>query len=531
MDRLIALVGLRLRLELRALLGRGERAFGLLLLLPFLLFGTVLFSAAAFLGVRALQRMEPALLLSALSAAATAVGLLWALSPLLSGVALAETHDLTRLLSFPVRFPTLLASSLLANLLEPAALAKLPVVLAVCAALGGPLHHRPLVFLLGLLSFVLMLAAAQTAGLALHALARNRRLHDRALALGIGLGFALSLLPFLIVYGGGGFRTVLGALLAADVFAVSPWAWPVRGAVHASRGDLPFALLFAALGVAAILAVVAANAVVARRLYEGDLQLGPARGEAAGGRRFALPGEVGALFEKDLRLYWRDPRLKGMLFTSVLSPIVLLLLWEGAGGRPSFAFLVFLAALSGLGSLGGNAFALERRGLLLLLAFPVDRFAVLLGKNLAAMTLRLPSLLALAAVVAFLAPGQPLLPLLATGAITLLLAAATDNALSILYPVPVPEPGRNPYAAVSGGRGLAAGLITGLLMAAALALASPFVFLAFLPVWLEEPALLLLSVPLAVAGAAAVYLLLVKLASGFLARREPELLARVLAEE
>jgi hypothetical protein len=57
------------------------------------------------------------------------------------------------------------------------------------------------------------------------------------------------------------------------------------------------------------------------------------------------------------------------------------------------------------------------------------------------------------------------------------------------------------------------------------------VFLAFLPVLLGEARLLPLSAPLAVAGALGLYLLLARLTAGFLARREPELLARVLAEE
>jgi len=193
--------------------------------------------------------------------------------------------------------------------------------------------------------------------------------------------------------------------------------------------------------------------------------------------------------------------------------------------------LFFLAAFSGLGTLGGNAFALERRGLLLLFGFPTDRFSLLLGKNLAAMALRVPSLLALAAALALAGPDFPLLPAAATAIIAMLMGAATDNVLSILYPVPVPEPGRNPYGGVSGGRGLVAVAITGLLMLAAAALAAPFWFLAFLPVWLDSGRLFLVTVPLALLGASAVYLLVVGAASRLLARREPELLARVLAEE
>jgi hypothetical protein len=111
------------------------------------------------------------------------------------------------------------------------------------------------------------------------------------------------------------------------------------------------------------------------------------------------------------------------------------------------------------------------------------------------------------------------------------MGAATDNYLSILYPTPVPDPGRNPYAAVSGSRGLTAVFVMGLLMMAALVLASPFVFLTFLPLLLEMRGLLFFSIPLALAGAAGAYLLLVGGAAQLLGRREPELLARVLAEE
>ena len=341
----------------------------------------------------------------------------------------------------------------------------------------------------------------------------------------------VSLVPFLVLWGGRSVRGGLLALLSFDPFAASPWSWAVRGAVYASRGELASALVFAGLGAAALAACVGLNAGVARRLYEGSLDLGRPKGATAKGRRFALPGSIGVVFEKDLLLYWRDPRFKAMVLTSLLSPIVLLLLWRSAAGRPPNSFLVLLAAFSGLGTLGGNAFALERRGLLLLFGFPTDRFSVLLGKNLAAMALRVPSLLALATVLALAGPGLLLLPTAATAIVAMLMGAATDNVLSILYPVPVPEPGRNPYAGASGGRGLVAVAVTGLLMFVAAALAAPFVFLAFLPVLLEQGRLFLLTVPLALLGASAVYLLVVGAASRLLARREPELLARVLAEE
>ena len=58
----------------------------------------------------------------------------------------------------------------------------------------------------------------------------------------------MSLLPFLFLYGGSRFRDAARALLALDLFVLSPWAWPVRGAVHLSRGEALPGLLFGGLG-------------------------------------------------------------------------------------------------------------------------------------------------------------------------------------------------------------------------------------------------------------------------------------------
>ena len=58
-----------------------------------------------------------------------------------------------------------------------------------------------------------------------------------------------------------------------------------------------------------------------------------------------------------------------------------------------------------------------------------------------------------------------------------------------------------------------------------------FAFLAWLPWLLETPWLWLATLPMALAGAAAVYAMMVAAAARLLARREPEVLARVLGEE
>ena len=72
-------------------------------------------SFAVFFGVRGVAGAAPDALLPALSAAATAVGFFWVLSPLLTGVAFSEAHDMTRHLHSPIPLSTLAASSIVAT--------------------------------------------------------------------------------------------------------------------------------------------------------------------------------------------------------------------------------------------------------------------------------------------------------------------------------------------------------------------------------------------------------------------------------
>lgn len=534
MDRLIALVTLRWRMDLRGLFGARERLLGLVLLVPMLALGSLAASAVAYLGVRALERTEPAWVLPLVSAAATLVGVLWALSPVLAGVAFSETHDLGRLVHFPVPFRTLLLSSLFANLAEPLVLAKLPPLLALAAALAAAPLSFPLALAGVALTFTFTLVATQIAGLVFLALARNRRAHDRAMFLGLGLGFLMSLLPvFFMVGGGRAGRGLLRFVVERDVFALSPFAWGARAAVHAGRGELgPFGVLLAA-ALVAVVVVVGFSSMLAGRIYQGELDLGERKVDGnAPPARMRLAGPLGALLEKDLRTTWRDPRLKALIFTGLMGPLVLIFfLLRGSSGRPYPPVFLMLASIIGLGVFGANALGMERRGLLLLFGFPFPRWQILVAKNAVAAILRVPGILLLLLATTFLLSPLFAAPVLTIVVVTLLLSAGADNFFSVLFPVAVPAPGGNPYGSASGGRGLGAGVIAALLLFVAVAMSGPFAFLAWLPWLLEAPSLWLLTLPIAIAGAAAVYAMMVAAAARLLARREPEVLARVLGEE
>jgi ABC-2 type transport system permease protein len=533
MDRLIALVALRWRIDLRVILGARERFWGLVLSLPIGLAFSLLGAGLAYAVVRALAARQPESLPALLAVGATLLGLLWALAPLHSGVALTEAHDLTRLIHFPVPPRLLVLSSFVSNLTRPMVLGELPIAAALALALSGPTARLPFALLGMLATLAFIVACAQATGLALHGLSRNRRLHDLALFVGLGLAFLLSIGPFLLFAGGGRWLSgVLRPLVAGGLPLALPFGWGTLAAVRAGQGDLAGWALFLLASSGATLAVLAVSARLAERVYRGDVDVGSVPAARARPARGLLPGAIGALIEKDLRILWREPALKAMLVIGLAGPLVFLFfLTSLPGGRPPAASLLLLASFVGLGGLGSNAFGFERRALGLLLGFPVARWRLLLAKNAALALYRLPGLLTVGLAAAFLAPAWMWPSAAVIVSATLAIASGVDNFLSILFPVALPAPGRNPYAnSGPAGRGLTGMLLNFAALVVVLALSAPFVFLAWLPSLLRLPALGLLTLPLGLLGALAVYAMLVARAAEVLERREPELLERILGE-
>jgi len=386
----MALVGLRLKLEVRGLSRTRERAMGFLLMVPGLLIFAGIGSFVMFFGVRGLSGAAPEAVLPSLSAAATLLGVFWSLSPLLSGVAFSEAHDMSRLLHFPIPLRTLAASSLLANIAQPMALSALPILAALALALAGGGARFPAAALGAASTFVFILAAAQVVGLVLHGLTRRRRFRDLALFLGLGFGFALSLGPVLLLSGARPVRTLIRALVQTPLLAVSPFAWGVRAAVHAGRGEwLPFAANAGAEALA-VVAAVGVAALLLQRIYRGEVDLGQPSLQAGQAARMWTSGALGALLEKDLRMTWRDPAQKATLIMGLMGPLLFLVFLSQtrARGGAGTGFLL-LATFVGISAFGSNAFGLERRGIALLLGFPVERWRILAGKNAGAIALRL----------------------------------------------------------------------------------------------------------------------------------------------
>jgi ABC-2 type transport system permease protein len=528
-DQLIAIVVLRFRTDLRGLLRSRGRAVAAAATLPLLLVFSILTSLLVFGALRGLDGAAPETLLPVVSAVATGFGLLAALSPLLSGMALAESHDVSRLLPYPVSPRTLAAASMVSNLARPSAVAQLPVLLAAALAVSRALGRAPFAFAGMAESWLLVLSGAHVAALLLHGLSRHRRLHDLFLVLGLSLGFVLSVAPFLLLIEGPGSLGAAVRLASSRIFVLSPYGWGAQAGVHAGRGEIGAFLLVAAMGAVAQAAAAFLEAFLIDRIHRGDLDLGGGAARRLRAR-MVLPGSLGALVEKDLRTAWRDPALRTVFVMGLAGPLLLFLVLTRGGGRlGSEAPLFVMAMFVGASNFGANGLALERRGLALLFSFPIEGWRVLAGKNLAMLCFRLPGLLGL--LVCALAFASPLdVPGAVTIAlVTLLLSAAADNFMAILFPVPSPAPGQDPYA--SGRRRGLGGALLGLgFVCVAVLMAAPFVFLVWLPSLVGAPWLSVAAQPLALGGAAAVYGMLVAAAGRLLTRRESLLLEAVLGE-
>lgn len=533
MDRLSALVFLRLRLGVRAFRGARERGIGLLFILPIYTVSSVAGSGLLFVGLRTLEARSPEIVVPLCAAGASLVGLVYSFSPFLAGLAFVETHDIGRLLAFPVPLPILVVSSFLANLAQPMVLFGVPFLIAFAIAIGGGPIGSLGAFLGACLSYALIIATSELVSLLVTRLARDRRLQDLALFVGLGVGFLLSLMPLLLVAGGGSsLRVVLRSLLRSSVLSASPFAFGVRAGIGAGRGDVLGFLLWGILGVASVFVCFGLSWGLVKAIGRGDLDLGSGPKGGRGGARLWFRGALGALLEKDLRLAWREPALRVALLGGLLGPFVFLLFLARSGGQaPSGLFLLALGSITGISTIGQNAFGFERRGVALLFGFPVERLQILLGKNLTAILFRMPGLLSLVLVGWLIAPFAFVPPSLAIAFVTFLLCLGVDNYVSILFPTPTPAPGANPYGGASAGaRGLSAALMSTLVLACSLLVSFPFVFLVWLPPLLGSYWLWSVTLPLSVLGAVCVYALLLLGASRLLLRREPETLERILGE-
>ena len=345
---------------------------------------------------------------------------------------------------------------------------------------------------------------------------------------------------------------------AWEIVSLLPPGFAARSIGAAGRGEYLLSLGFL-LG---LLAFTAGTVALAGWLIEqvyagegGDRVLGvgrrvteKARVTSIGSRRSAeavrpdtrlrLPPVVEAVADKELKYMRRDPYFKIALMNLVYMLVVGALAFlgrpepaSGAGQRPAMLWGVTALMLLSEMQLLFNSFGTEGAAATLLFLFPSSRRQILIGKNLtlfaALSAVNLLLMLMLAALAGALETFGPLFAWMELATIVFI---AVGNLTSIWFPVRVVLRGWR-IRQQSASRGCGYGFLYLALAAAAYALLVPVLAALLLPSFWVSPAWYALTLPLAVAYAAGLYTLSLRLAAPLLLQRELILVERLGQEE
>ncbi|HVO19004.1 MAG TPA: hypothetical protein VMU15_07100 [Anaeromyxobacter sp.] len=526
-----ALAELRFRLTLRRLRGRSgvpeivARAVLLVMALPAGAAFALLAGTGAFQAVRG-RGMPPAL-----AAAALFFGVWQTWTVVAVTLADRESFDLRRLLVYPVPPAHAFAYEMAASYLgDPFALFW---SLLLLGAFVGAAAARPGPWILLLALTHLLFAAGVVALVALLQEVLARLLRGRqARVLGVAAVY-VGLVALLAWGSSAGHRALLRSLAA---LSSARWvAYPAALAAEAGAALYAGRAMRAIPWLAAQGVTAAATAWCAYRLALSDtrsgVEGGAARG-ASGGSGWRLPGRLGPILEKELKVLLRHPLVAVLIL--VVPAIAGVVGWralpfipaeagEVVRALPLFGFALYAQLVTQAFWL--NAFGWDRGGARLWFLVPLDPAEVLRAKNAATSLLSL-AIFAASAAALFAAGGPP--PAWAMAAALALHLGigpwyrAAGNVVSILNPAPAV------HSLQRGGNLAPASSLAGLaIVSAGAALFAPPVLLALR---LDQPWLLVVAwAGLGLVGAA-VRRAVLPASARLLSRRREALLAAVAGD-
>lgn len=444
----------------------------------------------------------------------TSLGILFLTRPLiLSNLA---GGSLQNLLHLPIRRSELFLYSFLTGIVTPLVF-EAPVLIG--AALGAARH--PLLIAatlpLALLAHVILLAGAHMMSLVAVFIARRAWVADLARLFAFSLFFLPSLLSIPTT------RSVLRPLLIPLV-QVSPLSWAARATVYAGAGDWGRAALFVLLGLVLLAGIVLFATRFLGRIIEGEGADRVTQKLATPRRaRVFLPGALGALIETQIRIQLRTPAARMALFMPTVMMALFGLSLARQGEQPGTVIAMVLL----LSIVGGNAFGAVGRGVAMILGTPVSRASFLVASDVAAFFFRVPPLMALLGVTAWQNGAGTTLSITALGLAIMIIGMGLQHFVAILKPFALPRDRMNPFARRVDSRQAGSGVVSFLATICTVALASPFLFLAWLSARIGNgygPALLVL----AILGSFATYAVLIALAERLLIKRELQVLEIVM---
>ncbi len=575
------LLWLRWKLTFRGLTrgGRGAVAMRIVSLIFTFIFVVGIGGAAGVFSALGYVYLPHPLAVQLLFGALGLLYIIWALLPLLQ-YSVNEGLDVTKLTIYPLTRGEQMVSLVLATLLDPSVL----VIFAVFAAVLIGWHATPLALIITVLALIFAYAhivgLSQLALAALMGLLRSRRYRDLTIIVFAVIGASCWLLQF-------GVSALFSAfdpnsLLNIHLDTYLQWTPPgmaARAISLANEGAflpaLAWLVVLAALTPVLLIlwAVVldrgvttaessggtGGRAVRRRNRVESVGHAGTAGAMAANGAHsVAAPASLAptrrwrilsrpalAITQKDLRYFWRDPQIKASLLSSLV--LVGLVIFENFANRGNATTTtyspygggffglsgVLLAPLPSLVivlSLAINAFGLERQGLQTLFLFPIRPLDIFWGKNLAVGMVAFGAQVALTVVVAALTGQWYYAPVaLVAGLAAVLVMLGCGNVTSVFAPFRVRQM-RMGENNLSSENGCLRSVISMVALWSTVVILIPVAAAVVIPLVLGYGALLVITLPLALAYGIGVHQLATRLVAPRLLNRAPELLASTTRE-
>ncbi len=548
------LLWLKLKLAMRQYSGSKGRLVGLIVVL----FTVAPMSLILAMGVYySLRDSSPPLVAESVHLLYFGIFLFWVTSPVI-GFRANEFFDATKIFAFPVSHRTVFVATLFGSLTNGMLLFFLPTLLMATLTLEGGSGAVACRLVLLLPALVLLSQAAiQCLTLVLLNLLRSRRFRDLTAVLAalfgasVYLGFRLlaerrgvSQLPQLLGLG------------LSKYLAFSPSFWISSAAVRLPDGGVMAALSGLGPTLALTLTFVWLGIFLERKAFFGEIPFAQSpKREAARARRDSqrrstrlLRDDVSAIFEKELRVLRREPAVKTQLIsqTSYLVIPVVLSILSSRSGRPMastsvpFVFAGFLGALALAESfLFLNLLGLEGPGINLLLSSPMPRRRILLGKDLAYLsvfgTVNTVILLALSVLLKVVL-GRPWEVAVADflffaflGITLLVILVSLGNFLSVFLPLRTLARGRRAVNQQNvEGEGCGKAFLRALALLGVVIYLAPVVLVLLLPRFHASPVgawFYAVAVPFAILYAGATWVVSLNVAEGAFAKRESQLLA------
>ncbi len=329
------------------------------------------------------------------------VYMLWAFAPL--GIGGGSRFDAGRLLLYPVSLAKLFAVDFLSELVSLSTIFAGPAVFGLALGAGLATGNVVRALLLALAAFACGLSLSKLLSTAIGSLMRRRRTRGETVLALLGgvLGLSGALMGQLAPY----------FARHAESFRGVRWTPPGAAAVALTvglreGGGASFAAALLTLAAYTLVFVFVTYRIARRtalgiggggkgRARERRVRKSEPSGRYAGWRLPLVSAQMSALVEKELRYALRNPQLKVVALMAVGLTVVLRLAPIGSGARRSgwesfspyaegagtiFSVLYVFMLVSPLST---NLFGYDGAGLRALVLAPVERWKILVGKNIA----------------------------------------------------------------------------------------------------------------------------------------------------